>query len=806
MRDDWSNLEQLLQAFRRHDRSRNGKISREALTKLFQRLDSTINERQVDLLLKAVGVAEQESIAYEAVLRWLFTSEDASGKKRPHDGSRVEPPDWANLKDQPTGVVLVHGAGDCDQLGLGETRHERAKPTLVKGLSGVSIRSIACGGLHTICVTSEGRLFSWGCGDDGALGRPAGITDSQPGLVSLPVGVAIQIVTCGDSHTCAVDFAQQLWLWGSYKDSDGYIGIVHDDVVVPMTSEPSLVSGVTGVVDVASGANHTLALTGDGKAFSWGSNQAGQLGLDTAVGCAFAEAEIRQSSIDGVDLCRQDSRVVMTDPETTQSLCVVRVRMQSGNEVSASSLEINQIRDCIAAGAVAFAVGTRNVKKEEKHTRLWPQQLPFHNVAAVFCSAECSFLVSREGDVKGCGLNCDGQVGLCYTSTAVLAMTELSGIDGAEWIGGGKYFSAALTRGRVLTWGRAEECGHCFGAGSPAILRPRALTSLPVIRMLRCGMSHTLACSETGEVFTWGCGITHQLGNMPRDWNDAADADAEPSDEQSPYRINASHLHSRFVLAASGGAQHSVELVWDEGRMSASYSEHVAIDDSMEDSVQQRHASGQQSDEKVWALCDEEEERDVVVVNNSFDFWRVQIEAVYRRRNPYKLDKVLEFMEKYKGQEAILYAKVCKKYDLDPSKFYADPAAWEDEDKDVKDGSDDAGEDDATVGQSENAIVNGTDIGSPALFHGPSARNSCFFANSSSTLCRFGEKASSGDAALSLFGEAPDDDGDNDGDDDCPPASSSASALTSGKASRKQPKTVKDTNIFKKTRKRRHEQ
>lgn len=66
-------------------------------------------------------------------------------------------------------------------------------------------------------------------------------------------------------------------------------------------------------------------------------------------------------------------------------------------------------------------------------------------------------------------------------------------------------------------------------------------------------------------------------------------------------------------------------------------------------------------------------------VRTTEDFWRVQVEAIYRKRNPYKLKSVPEFLARYKGQEVALYVKVCKTYDLDPAKFYADPAAWGDE-------------------------------------------------------------------------------------------------------------------------------
>eukprot|EP00927_Polykrikos_kofoidii_P074464 TRINITY_DN70464_c0_g1_i1.p1 TRINITY_DN70464_c0_g1~~TRINITY_DN70464_c0_g1_i1.p1 ORF type:complete len:209 (-),score=57.48 TRINITY_DN70464_c0_g1_i1:101-727(-) len=74
---------------------------------------------------------------------------------------------------------------------------------------------------------------------------------------------------------------------------------------------------------------------------------------------------------------------------------------------------------------------------------------------------------------------------------------------------------------------------------------------------------------------------------------------------------------------------------------------------------------------------------EVQTVTNSADFWRVQVESVYRRRNPMKLDSVPKLLEKYAGKEITLYTKVCKTYDLDPKRFYADPKAWDDYSKDT---------------------------------------------------------------------------------------------------------------------------
>eukprot|EP00928_Gymnodinium_smaydae_P010062 TRINITY_DN1377_c0_g1_i2.p1 TRINITY_DN1377_c0_g1~~TRINITY_DN1377_c0_g1_i2.p1 ORF type:complete len:530 (-),score=54.37 TRINITY_DN1377_c0_g1_i2:164-1600(-) len=61
------------------------------------------------------------------------------------------------------------------------------------------------------------------------------------------------------------------------------------------------------------------------------------------------------------------------------------------------------------------------------------------------------------------------------------------------------------------------------------------------------------------------------------------------------------------------------------------------------------------------------------------DFWRVQLEAIYCRRNPYKFHLIPKFLKKYRGREVLLYRKVCHQYDLDPMRFYTDPDAWPDE-------------------------------------------------------------------------------------------------------------------------------
>ena len=48
----------------------------------------------------------------------------------------------------------------------------------------IPISLMKCGGMHTIVLTPMGTAYSWGCNDDGALGRTDG-NDGLPGLVPL---------------------------------------------------------------------------------------------------------------------------------------------------------------------------------------------------------------------------------------------------------------------------------------------------------------------------------------------------------------------------------------------------------------------------------------------------------------------------------------------------------------------------------------------------------------------------------------------------------------------------------------------
>jgi regulator of chromosome condensation len=80
----------------------------------------------------------------------------------------------------------------------------------------VQISKLMCGGMHTVALSPAGIAYSWGCNDEGALGRSGLEQDILP--VDLPV--AIDGIAVGDSHTIFYNTEKSVaYLTGLYRVS-----------------------------------------------------------------------------------------------------------------------------------------------------------------------------------------------------------------------------------------------------------------------------------------------------------------------------------------------------------------------------------------------------------------------------------------------------------------------------------------------------------------------------------------------------------------------------------------------------------
>nr|XP_020136107.1 regulator of chromosome condensation isoform X5 [Microcebus murinus] len=194
----------------------------------------------------------------------------ACGPSPPHQKTR--PVSHRSHSTEP-GLVLTLGQGDVGQLGLGENVMERKRPAMVSIPE--DIVQAEAGGMHTVCLSKNGQVYSFGCNDEGALGRDTSVEGSEtvPGKVELQEKV-VQ-VSAGDSHTAALTEDGRVFLWGSFRDNNGVIGLLE-----PMKKSmvPVQVQLEAPVVKVASGNDHLVMLTVDGDLYTLGCGEQGQLG------------------------------------------------------------------------------------------------------------------------------------------------------------------------------------------------------------------------------------------------------------------------------------------------------------------------------------------------------------------------------------------------------------------------------------------------------------------------------------------------------------------------------------------------
>jgi len=139
-------------------------------------------------------------------------------------------------------------------------------PIQIAGLP-TNITAISLGGYHVSALTAEGEVICWGSNEFGQLGRdpPGSVVGGPAPPVPLPPAVSI---ATGWDHTCAVTVAGEVKCWG--WNGFGQLG---NNSVLDDTATPVDVQGLDpDVVRVVSGPeNHaTCAVTAAGAVRCWG--------------------------------------------------------------------------------------------------------------------------------------------------------------------------------------------------------------------------------------------------------------------------------------------------------------------------------------------------------------------------------------------------------------------------------------------------------------------------------------------------------------------------------------------------------
>ncbi|KAH0510222.1 E3 ISG15--protein ligase Herc6 [Microtus ochrogaster] len=172
----------------------------------------------------------------------------------------------------------VYSCGDNSFGQLGQKREQNTElPEPIRALDTLHVDLVSCGKEHSIAVCHKGRVFAWGAGLQGQLGiEVCKEINLMPTKIKFPDGIKIIQVSCGHYHTLALSEDGQVFSWGS--NSHGQLGLRK---ICSSQDRPQRVMSLEGIplAQVAAGGNHSFALSLTGTSFGWGSNSVGQLAL-----------------------------------------------------------------------------------------------------------------------------------------------------------------------------------------------------------------------------------------------------------------------------------------------------------------------------------------------------------------------------------------------------------------------------------------------------------------------------------------------------------------------------------------------
>ena len=330
-----------------------------------------------------------------------------------------------------------------------------------------------CGEYHTITLSNDGTLHSFGTSGVGQLGL--GRNDE----VSLPTPIPnlpkINLISCGGYFTVCVDYEGCIWSFG--ENNCGQLGTGNKTDF----NFPQKLLDIPPVVSVSCGYEHTLIITNDDNLWSWGRNEFGQLCLE----------DIEDRSM----------------PRQTSFSNVSKISAGSLHSIFQNIKE--EIFSCGANEEGQCGLGHFN------HPQITPSLIPNvpSNIVQFVCGDSQSLFLDCEGNVFSFGNNEYGQLGLGH-NTNQNVLNKIPNIPPIKIISVGNASCYLIDfEGNLWSFGYNgdEQLGH---GDKTDINIPKIINTLEDIQQISygcCGF-HFMAKNSQNQIFATGFNCYGQLG------------------------------------------------------------------------------------------------------------------------------------------------------------------------------------------------------------------------------------------------------------------------------------------------------
>lgn len=338
------------------------------------------------------------------------------------------------------------GANHQDQLGFTTTDDRNPTPAAVPAaglLAGKVLVTAAAGYQHSVALARSGELYAWGLNTSGQLGNGAGGQYQPPVAVTMTgalAGKTVIALAAGYSHSLALSADGRVYAWGASQYGqlgNGLIGSgTTSNVPVAVTTSGDIDS--RSLVAIAAGEAHSLALSADGRVYTWGRNHRGQLGNEMSGAGTDSPAPV------GIPLTGALSGRVVTAIAAGQHHCLALC--SDGTLVAWGANTFGQLGNADPANAdrnvpVLVATAGRIVGKP----------------VAIAAGYDHSLVLTDQGTLYAWGDDWDGQLGTGTGSInypAPVLMTNFAGSPAVAVAAGFSSSFALAADGAAYAWGR----------------------------------------------------------------------------------------------------------------------------------------------------------------------------------------------------------------------------------------------------------------------------------------------------------------------------------------------------------------
>ncbi|ACL06695.1 regulator of chromosome condensation RCC1 [Desulfatibacillum aliphaticivorans] len=359
----------------------------------------------------------------------------------------------------------------------------------------------AGGGYHSLVVKNDGTVWAWGDNSSGQLGIGTNKASLSPVRVMHKSGAPLNgvlKVAAGERHSLALTAKGEVWTWGDNSKGQLGDGFFYERRS-PVKVRHIRTNPLENIVGAACGGKHSLAVASDGTVWAWGSNSDGQIG-------------------DGTLKNRQNPRQVMRFGKPLAGVKAVAAGFAHSLALSVDGTvwawgdnEFGQLGDCSDYDRKAPVQVMHSVDR------------PLDNVVAIAAGRAFSLALTRDGEVWAWGNNGVGQLGMGPHNGFVRDPLPVRAANGVPLKGvraitaNGRHSLALMNDGSVLAWGAGDR-GQ-LGQGAQNHEDHPTLASLHSVICLAAGRYHSLAVAENGAVLAWGDNQKGQLGIGKADKN-----------------------------------------------------------------------------------------------------------------------------------------------------------------------------------------------------------------------------------------------------------------------------------------------